>query len=33
MDFTLDKAKELWNELGHIPVNDDMELDEEFNKC
>jgi hypothetical protein len=31
MDFTLDKAKELWNELGDIPVNDDMELDEEFN--
>ena len=27
----IDQAKELWEELGNTPVNEDMELDEEFN--
>ena len=28
---TIEIAKKLWAELGDIPVNEDMELDEEFN--
>jgi hypothetical protein len=31
MKNTLDIAKKLWAELGDIAVNEDMELDEEFN--
>ena len=27
---TLEKAKELWEELGDIPVNDQEEIDESF---
>lgn len=27
---TLEKAKELWEELGDIPVNDQEEIDEPF---
>tara|TARA_R110001592_G_scaffold211167_1_gene462944 strand:- start:637 stop:876 length:240 start_codon:yes stop_codon:yes gene_type:complete len=31
MKNTLEIAKKLWVELGDIPVNEDMELNEEFN--
>ena len=31
MKNTIEIAKKLWDELGDIPVNEDMELDEEFN--
>jgi len=30
MEYTLELAKKLWDQLGNVPVDDDENLDEDF---